>query len=360
MNIVSPFSTKEGEMIQYDRLKNKQRIFRSLSGLSKESFEYPLEDFEQAERRAWREREVQRVEARQRQAGGGREAILLSSGDRLLFILFYFKFYPIQEVLAYFFGLSQPQANAWAHRLTPLLNRALGYEKQLPARKTEEVEMVLAACPGLEFIIDGTERRTQRPKDSQRQKDYYSGKKRCHSVKNRVISEKSAKKVKALGATQVEKKHDKAATDEENYRFPQGSKLWKETGFQGYEPTGVTTYQPKKKPKGKELTPEEKAQNKLISQTPIGVEQTLGGIKVFHIARDVYRNHKTNFEDLVMETACGLHNLRMDFPLAPWSWTFYSDKSLCRFSQLLFPIKSNVNVFENTHLISGAMLFKSF
>jgi hypothetical protein len=49
--------------------------------------------------------------------------------DKLLFILFYFKFYPIQAVLGYFFGLSQAQANEGIHRLTPVLHTALGYRK---------------------------------------------------------------------------------------------------------------------------------------------------------------------------------------------------------------------------------------
>ena len=49
--------------------------------------------------------------------------------------------------------------------------------------------------------------------------------------------------------------------DEENYEFPEGSKLWKDTGFQGYEPSGVITFQPKKKPKGGELTESEKEKN---------------------------------------------------------------------------------------------------
>ncbi len=104
-------------------------------------------------------------------------------------------------------------------------------------------------------------------------------------MKNIGISEKSTKKVKAVGATQVGKKHDRAATDAENYSFPRGGKLWKDTGFQGCEPTGVTTYQPKKKPKGQALTLDEKAQNKVISQARIGVERTLGGVKVFHILK---------------------------------------------------------------------------
>src|SRR2546421_3388042 len=38
---------------------------------------------------------------------------------------------------------------------------------------------------------------------------------------------------------------------------------YKDTGFQGYEPEDVQTFQPQKKPKGKELSPEQREQNHL-------------------------------------------------------------------------------------------------
>ena len=50
------------------------------------------------------------------------------------------------------------------------------------------------------------------------------------------------------------------------YRIPRAGSLDKDTGYQGYEPDGVNTRQPKKKPKGKELTDEEKQQNREISK----------------------------------------------------------------------------------------------
>jgi hypothetical protein len=240
---------------------------------------------------------------------------LVTLEDQLVFILFYFKFYPTQAVLGFLFGLGQPQANEWVHRLTPWLNAALGDEQQLPARPAADLEQLLAQCPELEFIIDGTERPIQRPKDRQRQREHYSGKKKRPTVKNIVVSEKRTKKVKGLGRTQPGKKHDKAATDEEGYRFPKGSKLYKDLGFQGYEPEQTTTYQPKKKPKGGELSAAEKAQNQAIARQRIGIEHSLAGVKVFRIVHDIYRNHKRKFEDLIMETACGLHNLRLDYPL---------------------------------------------
>jgi hypothetical protein len=221
----------------------------------------------------------------------------------------------VQVLQGYLFGMGQPQAHEWIHRLTPILNQALGYEKQLPARQSRDIEQVLAACPGLEFIIDGAERPIRRPKNPDQQQQNYSGKKKRHTVKNNVITDKRTRKIKGLSRTVEGKKHDKKLADEQDLHFPPNSKLWQDTGFQGYEPAHTQIFQPKKKPKGGELTPHEKAHNAIISSERIGVEHSIGGVKVFCIVRDVFRNIKQGFADIVMETACGLHNLRIDHPL---------------------------------------------
>lgn len=72
-------------------------------------------------------------------------------------------------------------------------------------------------------------------------------------MKNNVISQRRGKVV-FLSDTYEGKKHDKAICDEEDFQFPQGSKLWKDLGFQGYEPDGVITFGPKKKLRKGELT----------------------------------------------------------------------------------------------------------
>jgi len=299
-------------MITYATLVTKPRIFQNFTGLTPAAFATLLPAFVHAYDTMRQTRDAQRTMPRRRQPGGGRHAILLTPADKLLFILFYFKFYPTQEVQGFLFGISQPQANVWVHLLTPVLNTALGAEQHLPARKTRSVTQVLEACPGLEFIIDGTERPIQRPRDAERQKQCYSGKKKRHTVKNIVISEKRTKKIKGLGRTCPGKTHDKSATDDEAYQFPPGSTLFKDTGFQGYEPPDITTRQPKKKPRNGSLTDEERATNQEISRERIGVEHSIGGAKVYRIVHDVYRNHRPDYDDLVMETACGLHNLRCD------------------------------------------------
>lgn len=303
-------------MISYESLKTRPGLLKNFTGLSHRGFKRLRDGFAQAYADDLAAREAKREGPRQRQEGGGRRGALPTLEDKLVFILFYFKFYPVQTVQGYFFGLSQPQANEWIHRLTPVLNQALGYEGQLPARQTQAAEAVLKACPGLQFIIDGTERPIRRPKDPERQREHYSGKKKRHTVKNNVISDKRTGKVKVLSSTVPGKQHNKALADAQNLRFPAGSQLWKDTGFQGYEPVDVMTFQPKKTPQGGELSDTDKRLNRFLAQGRIGVEHTLRGIKVFHIVADVFRNLRPDFDDVVMQIACGLHNLRIDFPLA--------------------------------------------
>ena len=116
-----------------------------------------------------------------------------------------------------------------------------------------------------------------------------------------------------LSPTQPGKKHDKKLADEAAITYPAQATLGKDTGFQGYEPPNVVAWQPKKKPRGQDLEPGEVFLNALLSSARIVVEHTLSGVKRCHIVKDVFRNTKAGFTDLVMEVACALHNLRVDF-----------------------------------------------
>ena len=95
-----------------------------------------------------------------------------------------------------------------------------------------------------------------------------------------------------MSQTYAGKRHDKKIADEESPTYPEDISLYKDTGFQGYEPEGVKTFQPQKKPKGKELTSEQKEQNSLISSIRIVIEHIISGIKRCRIVKDLFRNTK--------------------------------------------------------------------
>ena len=93
--------------------------------------------------------------------------------------------------------------------------------------------------------------------------------------------------------------------------YPDGVTLWQDSGFQGHFPENITVKMPDKKPKGKELSAEQKENNRSISSSRIVVEHAIGGVKICRIVKDRFRCHKNGFDDLVMELACGIHNLRV-------------------------------------------------
>lgn len=295
--------------ITYEELQDKPRILQSLTGLNVQEFEILLCSFE----KAWDEfvEETFHRKKRQRAYGAGRTAHLDGVADKLLFIVVYFRLYPTQAVQGFLFGLSQAQANVWVYRLSPLLNQALGHEQQLPEREPWKLKQVLSACPSLEFMIDGTERQINRPKDKEDRKTYYSGKKKVHTVKNNVISERGGKVV-FLSDTYEGKKHDKKIADEEDYQFPEGGTVWQDTGFQGFDPgEGVIVKQPQKKPRNGSLTAAQKQENREISKVRVEVEHQIGGIKRSQIVVQKFRSRTDHYANDVMETACGLHNFRL-------------------------------------------------
>jgi hypothetical protein len=114
------------------------------------------------------------------------------------------------------------------------------------------------------------------------------------------------------------KKHDKKIADETQLHLPTGSLLYQDTGFQGFSLKNVTIFQPKKKPRGKELTPEEKEGNRQLSAVRIRVEHAIGGAKRYRIVKDPLRNRKNNFCDQVMVTCSALHNFLLNF--RPWNY----------------------------------------
>jgi hypothetical protein len=234
-------------MLTYEILKKSARKLVSLTSLTPEEFEYLLPTFEQAYRRTFPDSKTKTGQNRERKLGGGRKGALASIEQKLLFALVYQKSYLVQSIMGELFGISQPQANAWIHRLLPVLKQALddlGYVPERDPKKFKNSEQ--GQKDATNAIIDGTERRRQRPKDAKKQALYYSGKKKIHSEKNVVIATVKKKRVSFLSQTYPGKTHDKEVAETENITYPDHMTLLKDTGFQGYEPKVGKTVQPKK------------------------------------------------------------------------------------------------------------------
>lgn len=248
---------------------------------------------------------------RQRALGGGRRGFLRSFDDQVLFILVYFRHYPTQEFAGILFGLSQAQVCDRVAYLSQVLSKALNRELVLPQRPPDRGELLVSHIPGLQYIIDGCERPRTRPVREPHQRNYYSGKKKHHCIKNNIIIDGKTKKIVVLGRTHPGKDHDKHLADSDDCRFPEGSLLTQDTGFQGYQPNGVLIRQPVKKPKGKELDPWTKFSNTTISMERVCIEHAIHGFKINRIVKDIFRNRRPAFDDAVAEISAGIYNYKL-------------------------------------------------
>jgi len=238
-------------MMTYQTLSAQPREFLAMTSLTVAEFRDLLPAFEAAYERAYPRDRTATGQRRHWWQWGGRPSTLVSAADKLLFVLIYLKTYPLQVVLGQLFGLSTSQANHWLQRLLPVLRSALQDRGVLPARDGGRWACRPALPPGPRVvIIDGTERRRQRPKNPEKQRLHYSGKKKTHTDKNVLVARATDKQVLFLSGTYPGKTHDKRIADEAQLRYPPGTTLYKDTGFQGYEPPVAKTCQAKKKATG--------------------------------------------------------------------------------------------------------------
>jgi len=165
-------------MFSYSQVKERPKLFLAMTGLTQAEFEQLLPHFQYAWDQYIQQNYVDR-DNRQRQYGAGRsESTLVNIEDKLLFILYYVKVYPLQEIFAFEFGMVQSTANEWIHLLSEVLKQALGHGEYVPERDPKQLAAVLASETEATYGIDGTERPRQRPGDPEKQKHYYSGKKK--------------------------------------------------------------------------------------------------------------------------------------------------------------------------------------
>jgi hypothetical protein len=285
------------------------KVIRAVTSLDADEFETLAQTF-QTQWDAALARRTAEGQRRQRVPGAGVKGVLPTARHKLFFILLYCKLYPLQPVMQILFGLSQPQVSEWVGRLLPALEQALGKKQVLPARKAKDLAEVLKLCPGLEFCLDGTERRVPRPVDREQQKARYSGRRKAHTVKNVVLT--SGGEVIGLSETVAGRVHDKKAAEAAwgELAFPPGSGVLRDSGFIGLTCAGAAVEEPFKKPKGGELTDAQKESNRALARRRVKVEHGIGGVKRCRIVREVFRNRREGMEDQVMLVASGLHHFR--------------------------------------------------
>lgn len=240
---------------------------------------------------------------------------ILPIEQQLFFILFYLKCYPTFDVAAFFYGVDKASCCRWVQWFLPALESTLGAKQVLPKRKVADIKDLFDLVPETkELYVDGTERPRRRPKDNEKQKQYYSGKKKRHTFKNIIVSNQD-KKILVVSPTSEGKVHDYKSfkDDDMGNDLPPEIPVFLDNGFQGIKTDFplLNVFMPKRKPKGKELSEDEKQGNTSISKKRILIEHVMAGIKRLGCTAQVFRNIKSGLEDSMMLTAAGLWNFNL-------------------------------------------------
>jgi hypothetical protein len=231
-----------------------------------------------------------------------------------MYILFYFKCYPTFDLAGLLFDLDRSQANRWMHRLQSVLEAALGHQLVLPKRKLRSMAEFVAAFPEVErVILDATERPVQRSKDKDKQTENYSGKKKRHT-RSHLAWVDPDRQILLLSHAYAGRHNDKGILNQEGWAewIPDEVLIQGDLGFFGLQNEVVNVELPHKKPRGGQLTGEQKADNRALACERVVCEHSFGGLKRYGIAHQVYRNRKEGFDDRSMVTAAGLWNFYLE------------------------------------------------
>src|SRR5215471_16011965 len=99
----------------------------------------------------------------------------------------------------------------------------------------------------------------------------YSGKKKDHTVKN-VLLVNALLIILFLSDTYGGRTHDKPIADATLYPLPAGSRLLQDLCFLAFTLPEVVILMPTKKPRGKELTPEQQRAHQALNQRRLRIE----------------------------------------------------------------------------------------
>jgi hypothetical protein len=230
----------------------------------------------------------------------------------------------------------QVQISRDLRRLLPLIRQHVPAPQVLQPvpeeeRPVEPIEALRQAF-GEEGValLDATEQPINRPKDAERQKAFYSGKKKRHTVKTQIVTN-GAGEIVAITPPVPGKTADIKLAEQSRVveRLPEGIDIYADKGYQGLDklvPPKKSTadgdsdatetvprlqvHTPTKKPKGGELTPEQKERNRAIGRVRMGVEHAIARAKNWHILADRFRCHLDMYEE-AFRTVCGFANLQV-------------------------------------------------
>jgi hypothetical protein len=286
-----------------EKLIKKQHIMQRILGLNLKQFNLLVEQLEPH----WKEMKLQKITVnRKRKIGGGRSYKFETLEHKLMIVLLYYKLYITQEFLGIIVDLDQANVSRLLKKMSPLIEKAADpelvaylakakeeYLKQSPCERINNWGEFLKKHPDLKDIsTDATEQKCFRSKDNKQQQEYYSGKKKQHSLKKQV-SVSATGRILDVSKTYPGSVHDKSILDQEKtiQKLPQKTAQRFDSGYQGalQENPDYYVILPIKKPRGGELSKLGKEHNQAHSRRRVVAENKFAQIKSFRACGNLYR-----------------------------------------------------------------------
>jgi hypothetical protein len=173
-------------MITYENLRKTPPAFRRLCGYSVAEFDVLCRDWTAADQKIRASsRHTREGKAPRRRAVGGERKYALDAPTRPAMTLVWLKVFPIWEVLGYLVGDHERTARREVRDVLEVLKTLARspLERRRTRARGPSLAEVVERFPAVEVLIDSHEQRIRRPTGWSKQKPYYSGKKKAHTLK---------------------------------------------------------------------------------------------------------------------------------------------------------------------------------
>jgi hypothetical protein len=152
--------------------------------------------------------------------------------------------------------------------------------------------------------------RDARRAPEKKQRAYYSGKKKRHTLKSQVVIDGRTRQILCThhGRGPV---HDFALYQRSKLEPHESLEVLADSGYQGLQKLHGKSRTPRKKPRKSELTDEQKQRNRELARRRIVVEHVIRSLKIFRILAERYRNRRKRFS-LRFNLIAGLYNYELN------------------------------------------------
>jgi hypothetical protein len=231
--------------------------------------------------------------------------------------MMWLRVYPTYEVLGFFFALHRRNAQLNVRSALDVLDALddFPFDRPGPGRqKLRSPAEVMAAFPQVRVIIDAKEQRVNKPRGEQRQRPYYSGKKKAHTLKTQVVVNPRGQ-VEAVSDSVPGSTHDLTLLVESGVLrgLADGEAAMMDKGYAGVGKhyPAVPVVLPYKKPRGGALSDEQRGHNREVARHRVVVEHTMAQLNRFCVLRQVFRGKQRDRHGKVVRVVAKQVNRRL-------------------------------------------------